>query len=120
MAQLQQCTQAFQVATPGAGLSVNRGWFWAWGSDCMTMFSTIVPPQSGQYQWGQCRFGCETCGTFSTDHAHITNATSNHPGGANFLMGDGSVRFIKSTTALATYWALGTRAGGEIVGSDSY
>jgi prepilin-type N-terminal cleavage/methylation domain-containing protein/prepilin-type processing-associated H-X9-DG protein len=43
-----------------------------------------------------------------------------HPGGANALMGDGSVRFLKSTTNLATLRALGTRAMGEVVSSDSY
>jgi prepilin-type N-terminal cleavage/methylation domain-containing protein/prepilin-type processing-associated H-X9-DG protein len=43
-----------------------------------------------------------------------------HPGGANFAMVDGSVRFISQTIAMTTYHALGTRAGGEIVSSDSY
>jgi len=118
--QIQQCSTAFKTAKPGAGLSNNRGWFWGWGADTMSMFSTIVPPQSSQYNWGQCRFGCETCGTYSTDHSHITNATSNHPGGANFTMGDGSVKFIKSSVALNTYWALGTRSGGEVISSDAY
>ncbi|QDV35944.1 DUF1559 domain-containing protein [Tautonia plasticadhaerens] len=43
-----------------------------------------------------------------------------HPGGALFLLGDGSVRFIKQTIALQTLWALGTRAGGEVISSDQY
>ena len=47
-------------------------------------------------------------------------ATSNHPGGCNVGMADGSVRFVKSSIAMQTWWALGTRAGGEIVSSDSY
>ena len=84
------------------------------------MFSTIVPPNSTQYQWGQCRFGCEGCNTgYSTDHANITNATSNHPGGCNVLMGDGSVRFMKSTLAMNVWWALGTKNNGEVLSSDS-
>ncbi|WP_435019077.1 DUF1559 domain-containing protein [Tundrisphaera sp. TA3] len=45
---------------------------------------------------------------------------SNHPGGANFAFGDGSVRFLKQTIATRTYQALGTRAGGEIVGADEF
>ena len=48
------------------------------------------------------------------------NANSNHPGGANFLFCDGSTRFIKSSIAMKTYWALGTKANGEIISSDSY
>jgi prepilin-type processing-associated H-X9-DG protein len=43
-----------------------------------------------------------------------------HGGGANFAMVDGSVRFILQTIAMTTYHALGTRAGGEVVSSDSY
>jgi len=46
--------------------------------------------------------------------------TSNHPGGVNVCMADGSVRFVKDTVSLATWWALGTRAGGEVISSDSY
>jgi prepilin-type N-terminal cleavage/methylation domain-containing protein/prepilin-type processing-associated H-X9-DG protein len=39
-----------------------------------------------------------------------------HTGGVNFLLCDGSVRFIRDTIPLATYQALGSRAGGEVVG----
>ncbi len=46
--------------------------------------------------------------------------TSNHPGGVNLCMADGSVRYIKDTIGLPTWWALGTRDGGEIISSDAY
>jgi len=45
---------------------------------------------------------------------------SKHPGGANFLFGDGSVKFIKQTVDKNTYRALGTRDKGEVVSGDSY
>ena len=45
---------------------------------------------------------------------------SYHPGGVNVLLGDGSVRFVKSTINGATWRALGTVAGGEVVSADSY
>ena len=43
------------------------------------------------------------------------NARSYHPGGVNTLLGDGSVRFVKSTIDGMVWRALGTVAGGEVV-----
>jgi prepilin-type processing-associated H-X9-DG protein len=45
---------------------------------------------------------------------------SNHPGGVNICFTDGSVKFIKDTIDVKTWWAIGTRNGGEVVSSDSY
>ncbi len=49
-----------------------------------------------------------------------TTANSEHPGGVNTLMGDGSVKFIKTTINIQIWRALGTRAQGEVVSSDAY
>ncbi len=43
-----------------------------------------------------------------------------HPGGANFVMGDGSVRFLKQTMNPVALRGLGSRAGGEVISADSY
>jgi prepilin-type N-terminal cleavage/methylation domain-containing protein/prepilin-type processing-associated H-X9-DG protein len=43
-----------------------------------------------------------------------------HPGGANVLFADGSVHFIKNSIGLPTLWALGSRAQGEVISSDTY
>jgi prepilin-type N-terminal cleavage/methylation domain-containing protein/prepilin-type processing-associated H-X9-DG protein len=55
---------------------------------------------------------------------------SPHPGGVNFLFGDGSVRFIKESidmgnihqggTQQGVYQALSTRKGGEVISADQY
>ncbi len=45
---------------------------------------------------------------------------SMHAGGANFVFGDGSVKFLKQTINAATYRALGTRAYGEVISADAY
>ncbi len=42
----------------------------------------------------------------------IATATSNHSGGVNVGFADGSVKFIKDSVNLPTWWALGTRNGG--------
>jgi prepilin-type N-terminal cleavage/methylation domain-containing protein len=47
-------------------------------------------------------------------------ARSHHPSGVNALLGDGSVRFVKSTIDGRTWRALGTVAGGEVLSGDAY
>ncbi len=44
---------------------------------------------------------------------HLDDFRSEHPGGANFVLGDGSVRFVSDQTPLNIYHALATRAGDE-------
>ena len=43
---------------------------------------------------------------------------SEHPGGVNFLLADGSVRFLTTTLNSQTFHALATRAGGETLSGD--
>jgi prepilin-type N-terminal cleavage/methylation domain-containing protein/prepilin-type processing-associated H-X9-DG protein len=50
----------------------------------------------------------------------IVGASSNHSGGVNVGMIDGSVRFIKNTINPITWWGLATRGGGEVLSADSY
>jgi prepilin-type N-terminal cleavage/methylation domain-containing protein/prepilin-type processing-associated H-X9-DG protein len=47
-------------------------------------------------------------------------ARSRHPGGVNVTFGDGSVKFIKNTVNLATWKALSSTQGGEIISADAY
>ena len=44
---------------------------------------------------------------------------SYHPGGVNALLGDGSVRFVKSTVDGMVWRSLGTVAGSEVIGADT-
>jgi prepilin-type processing-associated H-X9-DG protein len=46
--------------------------------------------------------------------------TSNHSGGVNMCMADGSVRFVKDSVSVQTFWAIGTRDRGEVISADSY
>lgn len=45
----------------------------------------------------------------------MTTARSNHPGGVNVLMSDGSCRFVQESINQAVWRGLGTRDGGELV-----
>jgi prepilin-type N-terminal cleavage/methylation domain-containing protein/prepilin-type processing-associated H-X9-DG protein len=66
--------------------------------------STIVPLNTFEDGHGSWENWWRTCGYKSL-----------HPGGANFLLGDGSVRFFAESIDYRLYNNLGTRAGGEPV-----
>jgi prepilin-type N-terminal cleavage/methylation domain-containing protein/prepilin-type processing-associated H-X9-DG protein len=48
------------------------------------------------------------------------DASSRHAGGVNVLFLDGSVKFIKQSIATTTWWALGSKAGSEVISADSF
>jgi len=75
----------------------------------VAFYSHTIAPNSQYYDCANSSFVC----------AHIA-ARSTHPGGVNLGMCDGSVRFVKNSVNLATWAALGTIAGGEVISSDSY
>jgi len=113
-ADLLSCASGFQLAAAGS-IADHRGYRWADSATGWTMFNTIQPPND---TYNGCRFGCNaecdpSCGSFY-------GASSAHPGGVNTLMADGSVRFVKNSVSQLIWWGLGTKAGGEIIGSDSY
>jgi prepilin-type N-terminal cleavage/methylation domain-containing protein/prepilin-type processing-associated H-X9-DG protein len=114
LADLQSCASGFQLGAAGT-IADHRGYRWADSATGWTMFNTVQTPND---TYNGCRFGCDancdpSCGSFY-------GASSAHAGGVNTLMGDGSVRFVKNSIARNIWWALGTKAGNEIVSSDSY
>jgi prepilin-type N-terminal cleavage/methylation domain-containing protein/prepilin-type processing-associated H-X9-DG protein len=114
---LQVCTTAYNQGGGGGTISTGSGNRWGWGDVGMSMFNTIVPPNSQMHVWSSCRHGCANC---SPDSSSITNATSNHSGGCNVAFADGSVRFIKSSISQPIWMGLGTKGNGEVISSDSY
>jgi prepilin-type N-terminal cleavage/methylation domain-containing protein/prepilin-type processing-associated H-X9-DG protein len=118
MSIFNQCNSAWASNNvQNYGGYMSSGQYWTWGTPGMTLFQTVVPPNSSQYTWNTCRQDCQGCGV---DSSHIVSATSNHPGGCNVLFVDGSVKFVKQSIDIRTWWALGSRAGGEVISADSY
>jgi len=55
---------------------------------------------------------------FDTATNNVYAARSQHSGGVNACLGDGSVRFYRSTVDLATWRAMTTTQGGETLIAD--
>ena len=49
----------------------------------------------------------------------MVGASSNHSGGVNVAMLDGSVKFVNSSVSTQTWAALATMAGGELMDASS-
>ena len=90
------------------------GQSWHQGMFGWTMGNTLLAPNP---QYPNCR-ACSWDGDWDCEGMY--GLSSFHPGGGNVLLADGSVRFLKSTTAMRTMWAIGTRAGGEVISADTY
>jgi prepilin-type N-terminal cleavage/methylation domain-containing protein/prepilin-type processing-associated H-X9-DG protein len=108
---ITKCAQS--LTTVRCEFTPILGEMWAFGFPGFSLGSTLLPPNS-QYP------NCSAGGANTFDAAGMYNIASNHPGGANVLLCDGSVHFLKNSVSMPVVWALGSRAQGEIVSSDSY
>jgi prepilin-type N-terminal cleavage/methylation domain-containing protein/prepilin-type processing-associated H-X9-DG protein len=113
IAALQACQTAWQTGVGGTA-DEQRGDNWSHGSMAISLFNTIATPNMYNGSFAYCsRIG-------SGGRSDISNADSWHPGGINVTLADGSVRFIKNSISMQIWMALGTKAGGEVISSDSY
>jgi prepilin-type N-terminal cleavage/methylation domain-containing protein/prepilin-type processing-associated H-X9-DG protein len=125
LAALNTCNAFWSTASCGTycdngGIKLYTGLYWALGDRGVTLFNTVVPPNSKQYPWRSCRMSSSACMSCALEASTFVNASSNHPGGCNFAFADGSIRFIKDSVNMQVYESLGTRASGEVISSDSY
>jgi len=75
-------------------------------------YSHIMTPNKKACWWG-------TGDNANTDTT-VVGAQSYHSGGVNCGLLDGSVKFIKDSISNQTWWALATKAGGEVIDASSY
>lgn len=95
---------AAQTDLTHVGLGAGRTWML--DGAFYTHFYSALPPNSL----------IPDCGNGGIANGFgVFTARSYHPGGVNAVMADGSVRWFPSSIALATWRALGTRNGGEII-----
>ena len=94
-------------------LTRRQGMSWVMGEMCCTAYNHVAPPN------GKTCAGLGFSGSMANMPMQVP-PSSRHPGGANVMMGDGSVKFIKNAVSLPTWRALGTRSGGEVLSSDAF
>lgn len=118
LAALNLCKQTPGSATSGGtyltGAHFSLAYPWHLTNGAYTHFNT--PNGISCYSTSDQATGAHPWGGVVT----IITANSNHPGGVNVCFTDGSVRFVKETVAPQTWWALGTKAGAEVVSADQY
>ena len=73
---------------------------------------------SGSSLWGSSGDGTTAPGTCGVNCSNDYGLYSFHPGGANVLLADGSVRLVSTNVSITTLCSLVTRSGGEVIGSD--
>jgi prepilin-type N-terminal cleavage/methylation domain-containing protein/prepilin-type processing-associated H-X9-DG protein len=111
--------QAVSPATASIALGdalFGKGSLWHYGMPNLNRYNHVMPPNS----WS-CLGGAP--GVSKEDGAHIQGAfpaLSRHPGVVNVMMCDGSVRAVKNSVNINTWWALGTMEAGEVISADSY
>jgi prepilin-type processing-associated H-X9-DG protein len=82
-----------------------------WYAPMYGLSSTVIPIN---YQTFQQTPACSVDPLRESKHDAVAfGFKSLHPGGANFLMGDGSVRFLRETIQMQTYQLLGCRHDGK-------
>ncbi len=112
-----------------AGWTIEPMWMWGWwapsggnyGLSDVTMSSFSPINYKLPFSFANKDGSVGSQADFAIyDARRVCSWGSQHPGGATFAMADGSARFIQETVSADVLRSLGTRAGGEVVGSDAY
>lgn len=110
---LQQCAQTWAAGGGHQGKSNTLGESWALGLMGYSQGNVLLPPNAPYPN-------CNTNGTGTIESPGVFGLSSFHSGGANVLMLDGSVKFLRDSVSFPTVWSLGSIKQGEVISSDAY
>jgi len=111
---LQACAGLARGSIATNNNKSRLGYTWIQGMYGNAMGNTLLAPNPPYYNCNMEPWGGDM------DAPGVYGMSSFHPGGANAAFADGSVRYIKSSTNRTVIWAIGSRAGGEVISSDAF
>lgn len=85
------------------------GAYWGAGLYGQTTYNAVMTPNSKNLD----------CTPWVTAIGYFT-PRSEHPGGVNVTMLDGSCKFVKDSVDLRVWWGLNTARGGEVISASQY
>lgn len=89
------------------------GRYWYIGNYAVARYNQVMTPN-------QKSCACSGAGALNVRMNYkgtATTASSRHPGGVNVALVDGAVRFVSDSIARDSWWALGSKADGDMVGA---
>jgi prepilin-type processing-associated H-X9-DG protein len=112
---LQKCAQGATSSANRANKTTSLGENWGLALPSYTLGNMLVPPNP---PYPNCNVDAGSANAVNVPGVYVLS--SRHPGGANVVMCDGSVKFLKNSTNMTTIWALGSRGSGEVIDASSY
>jgi prepilin-type processing-associated H-X9-DG protein len=110
---LQSCAKNAGNTSMRFNKTTSMGEAWGLALPSYSLGNMLVPPNPKTPN-------CCVNNANGVNQPGVYGLSSRHPGGANIVMCDGSVKFLKDSTSIQTIWALGSRAAGEVIDASSY
>jgi prepilin-type N-terminal cleavage/methylation domain-containing protein/prepilin-type processing-associated H-X9-DG protein len=110
---VQSCAAALNADRTGHTSALGEAWIF--DITGVSFGNLLLPPNP---KTPNC--DSSTVGSNTLQNPGLFGLASYHAGGANVVMLDGSVKFLKDSISQPTLWALASIAQGEVISSDSY
>jgi prepilin-type N-terminal cleavage/methylation domain-containing protein/prepilin-type processing-associated H-X9-DG protein len=110
---LSACAQMWKSGGGRYGKTPTLGEAWALGLPGYSQGGIVLAPNA-KYP------NCSTNGGGTIESVGMYTLSSFHTGGANILMLDGAVKFLKESASNQTVWSIGSMNQGEIIDANSF